>query len=268
MNKSTLLDIVQDILNDISGDEVNSIDDTVESSQIAAIVRSTFLDMMTNRNWAHTRNLLQLDASGSASLPVYMTFDNSSVKEIIMVNYDKSRDLSTIQMGEVKYINPEDFLRVSNRRNSSAANTFVMTMPDSPVKLLIDNKNAPTYFTSFDDKSLIFDSWNSDIESTLQTSRIQVYAYVIPNWDHLDTGIPDLPIEAFPQLIEEAKSRCALKLRQQADQKAEQAAQSSKRWLARKDWTVAGGIKFYNYGRNRGGYGGPNHRDPTFRRDN
>ena len=105
MDKPTLLDITQDILNDISGDEVNSIDDTVESVQVAAIVRSTFFDMMTTRSWPHTRRLLQLVASGSTSLPVYMTF-TENLKELIMINYDKSRTVGLVQMSEIKYINP------------------------------------------------------------------------------------------------------------------------------------------------------------------
>lgn len=266
MSKPTLLDITQDILNDISGDEVNSIDDTVESVQVAAIVRSTFMDMMTTRSWPHTRKLLQLTASGSTSLPVYMTFDDN-LKELIMVSYDKSRSLSVVQMDEIKYLNPEDFLRISQKRNSNSSLITVVTDPTSNISFNIDNSNPPTYFTSFDDKTLIFDSWDSAIENTLQTDRVQAYAYVMPDWVHTDAGIPDLPIEAFTQLTEEAKSRCALKLRQQADQKAEQASLSSKRWLARKDWTVAGGIQFPSYGRGRGGLG-PSRRDPTFRRDN
>lgn len=284
MDKPTLLEITQDILNDISGDEVNSIDDTVESSQVASIVKSTFFDMMSTRNWTHTRKLIRLQASGDSCRPTHMSLD-PNVKELIVVNYDKARvtysdvncaycympdfgRVSKRSMQEVKYINPEDFLRLSNNRNNMSQNITTVCDDPSNIILNIDNQNPPTYFTSFNDQVIVFDSWDSNIEDTMQEIKTQVFAYVMPSWVHLDSGVPDLPIEAFPQLIEEAKSRCALKLRQQADQKAEQASQSSKRWLARKDWTVAGGIKFNNYGRNRGGYGGPNHRDPTFRRDN
>jgi hypothetical protein len=267
MNKLTLLEITQDVLNDISGDEVLSINDTVESVQVASIVRATFLDMMTNRSWPHTKRLIQLHSTADTTIPVYMTFD-VNVKEIILVNYDKSRISPIVQMGEVKWINPEDFLRLSAKRNWSAPNIVSVTDPYSGIELQIDNSNPPTYFTSFDDVNLVFDSWDSSFEPTLTDARSQAYAYVMPAWTHEDSAIPDLPIEAFPQLIEESKSRSALKLRQQADQKSEEASQRSRRWLARKDWTVAGGIQFPNYGRNRRSLGNPIGKDPTFRRDN
>ena len=53
--KMNLLEITQDILNDMDGDEVNSIDDTFESAQIAQIIKSTYYAIISNRNWPHTR---------------------------------------------------------------------------------------------------------------------------------------------------------------------------------------------------------------------
>lgn len=280
----SLLDITQDVLNDISGDEVNSIDDTVESVQVAAIIRSTFYDIMSTRNWPHTRRLVTMDASGDTCTPTHMTLTDD-IKELIMVSYDKARvpyvavdctycntpDFGRVgkrQMSEVKYINPEDFLRMSNQRDNMSERTTTVCDPYNEVLLNIDNQNAPTYFTSFDDKTLVFDAFDSTIEDTLQNAKIQVYAYVMPPWVHIDEAIPELPTEAFAGFVEDCKSRAALKLRQQADQKSEESAQRNRRWMARQDWTVAGGIKFPNYGRGRGGYGGPSRRDPTFRRDN
>ena len=42
MAKMTLLAMVQDILNDMDGDEVNSISDTVEAEQVAQIIKTTY----------------------------------------------------------------------------------------------------------------------------------------------------------------------------------------------------------------------------------
>ena len=73
-----------------------------------------------------------------------------------------------------------------------------------------------------------------------------------------------MPIDAFAVLINEARSRANYWLRDMQDVKSEQAASKQNRWQARKDWRVAGGIRFPNYGRQSG----KAYKDPTFRRDN
>lgn len=264
MAKKTLLEITQNILNDIDGDKVNSINDTIESEQVAQIIRSTYEAMIDGKNWPHTKRLVQIDASGSNLLPTHM-YLKDSVKELILLNYDKRKlvDGARARFDAVKYIGQDDFLRVCNQRDSTLATTTVVVDPVSLITLNIRNDTAPTYFTSFDDKTLIFDSYDSQVDTTLQKSKIQAYGYVIPAWVHDDSAIPDLPEEAFSLLVQEATSAASLKLNKEADQKSEQEATRQRRWQARKDWTVAGGIKFPNYGRrsNKGFV------DPTFRRN-
>ena len=51
--KKTVLEIVQDIMNDMDSDKVNSISDTVESQQIAQTVRTVFESMVTNLSLIH-----------------------------------------------------------------------------------------------------------------------------------------------------------------------------------------------------------------------
>lgn len=46
--KQTLLEMVQLILSSIDGEEVNSIDDTVEANQVALIVKSVYYDMLSD----------------------------------------------------------------------------------------------------------------------------------------------------------------------------------------------------------------------------
>jgi len=88
--KMSLLDIVQDILNDLDSDEVNSIDDTTESQQIAQIVKSTYFAMMSNRNWPHLKRGISLQAPGTTATPTHMTLSDS-VKELSFINYNKSK---------------------------------------------------------------------------------------------------------------------------------------------------------------------------------
>jgi hypothetical protein len=248
MAKQTLLEIVQDILNDIDGDEVNSIDDTIESLQIANIVKSTFNAMMSNREWSHTKQLVQLNASGDNSFPTHMTLPDD-IKRLVFVNYDKKKFGETkLRYEPVKYKEPDDFLRVLNLRDSDSDTVDIITDP-SGITLSILNNAAPSYYTSFDEVSIIFDSYDKLVENTLQSSKVQCMAYTMPSLILSDTSVPDLPIEAFSALVEESKSRASAKLRQMSDVKSEQESRRQQRWLSRNEWTVNGGVKRPNYGR-------------------
>lgn len=268
--KMTVLEIVQDILNDIDSDEVNSVDDTGEAVQVAQIVKSTYIAMMTNKNWPHTKRLIQVNPSGDSALPTHMTLQQE-IKELCFINYDcaKETDGTRRLFKEVKYVEPDDFLRMSNNRDNTQTVISTIIDPSSLTPLNIRNDQAPTYFTSFDDSTFVFDSYDSSLDDTLQKHKIQVYAYIVPEFIIQDDFVPDLPVHAFTKLLEEAKSRAAIKIRQVADQKAEQESRRQGAWLSRKDFRVAGGIKYPNYGRN--GKCAPGHgksyTDPTFRRD-
>lgn len=242
--KKTLLQIVQSIANDLDSDFVNSIDDTVEAQQIASIVRDCYEELIANRNWPHLKKLKQFDAVG-VSKPVYMKIPEG-MKELISFKYNIGED--TLQYRDIKYILPEEFLKKIDFRNSGLAQ--IERVEDfSGVELLIYNNKAPEYYTSFDDVYIVCDSYNKNIENSLQKSKTQISCYIFPYWEHVDSYIPDLPEEAFPLLIEEAKSTAFLALKQMPNQKSEQKAARQNRWLSRKAWNVAGGVVFANYGR-------------------
>lgn len=263
MSKMSLLELTQDILNSLSSDEVNSISDTPDSVQVAQIIKGTYDSFLANRNWPHTRKLIQLQPSGDSTLPTHVVVQDS-VKELCFVNYDcaKLDDGSRKMFKTMKWKEPDDFLRYLNMRNNTQPNTVGITDPTSGVYLIIKTDQAPTCFTSFDDKTLIFDSYDSSVDDTIQQSKFQAMAYVTPTWIHSDSAIPDLPEEAFPGFLAECTSVASLRLNQAADQKAEQNSQRQQTWLARKAWRVNGGVKYPNFGRT-----GSYHRDPTFKRD-
>lgn len=250
MAKKTLLAIVQEILSDMVSDEVNSIDDTVESQTVASIVQSAYEAMIVNRNWPHTRRIVQLESSGDVDKPVYMRMPEN-LKEIVTLMYDCRKGIGdSPQYRTIKYKNPEDFLTYVSARNASLSN--VETVVDfSGVPLLIFNNKAPEFWTSFDDNYLVFDSYNSAVENILMQSKTACTAYIIPQFERTDESIPDLPAEAFPALIAEAKSTAFYDLKQMGNEKEEKRAVLQNRWLSRKAWRAKGGIEYPNYGRKR-----------------
>ena len=246
--KLTLLELVQDILNDLDSDEVNSIDDTTESQQVAQIIKSTYFAMMSNRNWPHLKRAIQIVGSADTGFPTHMRLKDE-VKELSFINYNRAKLGSTSKdYARLTWAEPDDFLRVLNQRRSDVDNVDTIVDP-SGVELLITNDQPPTYYTSFDDTTIIMDSYDRAVEVSLQGAKTQATGYIMPVWQQLDDYIPDLPTEAFTALQEEAKSRSSLKLRQVQDVKAEQEAGRQQRWLSRKAWRVEGGVRYPNYGR-------------------
>ena len=261
--RRNLLDMVQEILSDMDSDEIDSIDDTVESEQVVSILKSTYYSMMSNRNWPHLRRSIQIGSLGDTTKPTHMRAQDE-IKELCFINYNKAKATDTRKRYEkVEYLQPDQFLHKTNQQNDTLAE--VETVSDTGgVEFFIRNDSAPTYYTSFDDEYLVFDSYDSAVDTTLQESKVQAQAYVTPVWTSLDTFIPDLPDDAFTALVEEAKSRAMFRLKQTVDQKAEQESGRQQKWLARKARRVGGGIQYPNYGR---GSAKPQ-RDVTFRGSN
>ena len=258
--KMNIIEMVQDIHNDLDFDEVNTIDQTPESMQVAHILKSTYLAMMSSRNWSHLRKLVSLIPSVDISRPTHLTLPEG-VKQLEFVNYETTRKGSTrFFMTELKWIEPDAFLRKQNALNSEASNVQ-QVLDVTGIKFLVRNDVQPTCFTSFDDKHLVCDSYNIAIEDTLQEQKVQAMAYMMPSWTMDDYFVPDLPIEAFAGLVEEAKAKASVKLRQQVDQKSEQEAQRQRQWLSRYEWSANGGLKYPSYGRGRV----KTYVEPTFR---
>lgn len=243
-----LLQMVQDILSELDADSVNSILDTAESEQVAQIIQTCYSEMIANRNWPHTRRLFQLNSSNTLSRPNYLTIP-VNLKELVFFKYEmqKAGDEKVIQR-EVKYKHPDEFLDYISTRNSTNDNVDTVVDIDGS-KLLILNDVAPTYYTTFDDFNIITDAYDKAVDDTLQRTKTQCLGYVFPAWVHSDTFIPDLPTEAFPALLAEAKSTAFVSIKQIPNQKAEQKAGRQQRWLARKAWRVEGGVRYDDYGR-------------------
>lgn len=248
MAKMTLLEIVKDILTDMNSDKVNSINDTTESEDVAQIVKTCYFEMIGHRNWPHLRKLSPLESLSDVTKPNYLKIpENFKEMENLTYNVVSPTQTKTVYK-KITYKEPDDFLTVSLALDSSKS-TVQQISDFSSAKILINNNQAPSYWTSFDNKYVVLDSFDNTAGATVLGSRSQCLAYVEPEWSQLDDFIPDLPSEAFPALLEEAKSTSFLVIKQVGNQKAEQKAARQNRWLSRKAWTAKGGIVYPSYGR-------------------
>jgi len=248
MPKMTLLEIVQDILNDTNGDEVNDIYDTIESTQVANIVKSTYYEIIHGKDWPHLKTLVTLTGLGDTTKPNYMQVPTNT-NRITTLKYNKRKSTDTYDKYEdVMYRSPEEFLSYVSQRRSDASN--VVTVSDaSGVKLYIRNDVSPTYWTSFDDNNIVFDSYDSVVDTTMQSSKTQVFSIKEPTWTMDKDFYPDLPAEAFSYLLAECKSTVFMDLRQTPNSKEEQKSTRQRRRLATKKAKTIDEIVFKSYGR-------------------
>lgn len=254
MATKTVLDIVQDILDNIGGDPVNSITDTEEAFQVARICRQVFEELVVRRTIPQHKDLDQLEGIGDNLKPNYLKLP-ANVTEVLWLKYNKRKSTDTRDKFEsVRYLYPDEFIQKVNERNDTDS-TVTSVTDFSGVPLFIRNDVPPTFYTSFDDDFIVFDSYDIAVDSTLVGQKTQLFAAKDPTFTLDDTHTPDIPLDYFPLLIAEGTSTCALRLNQEADEKAEQVSQRQQRRMSRKSFRVKGGIRYPNLGRHSRGVG-------------
>lgn len=251
MAKLTVLDLVQDVLSDMDSDPVNSISDTVEAFQVAKICESVYNQVTANRNWPLHETLLKFDSSTTTDRPTHTRLP-VDVKEISNVFYDvRKQNDENKRYREIHYLYPDEFLLRTNNRVSTNNNVDVI-QDVSGVELLIKNDIEPQWWTSFDDDYIVFDSYNNVVDSTIQSSKLQVTGIRIPVFQVADDFIPDIPDEAFPMYLAKVKSNAFRKLKQEVSPLDEEETRLQQNWLARKAWRAKGGVRYPDYSRRRG----------------
>lgn len=246
----TLLEMVQDILNSMDSDNVNSITDTIESTQVADTLKTVYYNLLVHRDWEHLKTLTTLEQVGDTTQPTRIKIpDNVYRIESLKYNTRISTD-TTDKYVELIYMLPQDFLNLCLGRNSADSNVLTTTTENS-IKLYIINDRIPTYWTSFDNKYIYFDSYHSTTDTTIQASKSLIYAIREPVWTASNTFVPDMPSQLFPLLLETARKTCAKRFRQLTDEEAEKESYKQYNLMRYNQYRTGGGIKYHNWGMKR-----------------
>lgn len=231
--KYTVLDLVQAVLSSTDSLEVNSIGDTAESLQVATIVRTAYFDLIARGAFPENYSNFNLTGSGDATKPVLMYLPND-VADLKVLQYNKrTADDDTDKFSEVFATPIEDFLKRMHMLDTTEDNvaSFVHTANDYQITIAYNTDLAPRYFTSLDDRTILFDSYNSEVDTTLQGSKTICYGKRVIDWTASDTFIPALDDEQFALLLNESKALAWAELKQTQHPKAEQ--------NAKRGWTHA-----------------------------
>lgn len=211
MSRKTLLEMTQNIMSAMDSDEINSIGDTVESLQVAEVVRETYEYITVGLDIPGRAGIIKLDASTDTDLPNYMTVPNN-VERIEWIRYNDNL---------IQYKTPLDFLESVSGRGTGDEVTTIESMN-------IYNDRDPLFYTSFDDDTIVFDAFDSEEGSTLMQSKTLCWGQRSLPFDMTDDFVPSLPLDMFPRLLAEAKAACFVNFKQVSNSTEERRARNQK----------------------------------------
>lgn len=233
----TLLQLTQDVLSSIDGDEINSISDTTESLQVVTIIKTCYDDIQSRAELPIQKTLFNLTASGDATYPTLMT-KPTTIDHIEWLKYNCVEDGDTDPVWkELTFLDIEPFMLMTQALLPSLTEveTFEYTINGFTFSFHYYNERGPTYYTSFDDNIMIFDAYDADVDSTLQTSKTLAWGELTNVFTQSDAFVPNLQPDQFALLLNEAKSLAWAELRQAEHAKAEK--------TARRNWAHLGKMK-------------------------
>lgn len=213
MAKMTNLEVVQSTLLSMDSDDVNAVDGTEESLQVLTILRETYFELMSQGDWPHLEQTCTLLSVGDSESPTSLRVPDS-VDTIGTIRYELPATAQAERAYPVVvFKSPQDFM--DNSYSLKLSDTSVIEVDINGVKVFVRNDRHPTFWTSFDDETVIFDAYDNTIESTVQGNKTSLICRVIPTFEDTNTFIPDMPAKMFPLYLAEVKRASHLYLKQQ-----------------------------------------------------
>lgn len=222
----TLLEVVQDVLVSIDGEEVNSISDTIEASSVAEIVKACYDAIIATTELRETKKPFTLTALGPTK-PI-MLERPANIISIQWIKYDTREDGDPYpSWTDMKYLDLESFLNLTlglPGETDTSIESFTYNIDGSNISFYYKNDKHPEFYTTIDDTFILFDSYNSEIETNLQESKTMCFGQVDTLFEKIDGFIIPFDKKSLVQLVEESKARSSIELRQTQNPAAEKVA--------------------------------------------
>jgi hypothetical protein len=241
--KYTNLELVQAILSSTDGEEVNDIDETVESSQVVESLKTVLNDMVTRGDIASTKTPFTLVASGDNTKPTLMTKpDGIANIDYIKYNCIGDDDEDPIWQ-DITYLPLNDFIDYMHGYLPSEDNvgTFDQAVDAYTITFHYKDDAPPRYYTVVEDNTIIFDSYDSEVDTTLQSVKTLAFGGKDFSFVRTNTWVAPLEADQFALYLNEAKALVWMEQKQSAHPKAEQAARRNWQHLARTRRTTPSG---------------------------
>ena len=235
MRKYTLLEIVTSVLDSMGSDNISTVEGssvTEEALQVISIAKDLYFYMAAEQDWKHLRTTDTLTSLSDTDTPSHMRLP-SGMEEIEVIKYDVREAVAdALQIQEIRFLeDPSEFLAILHSRTST--DSTIQTVTDfGGATLLIKNDSPPTYWTTIDDDYVIFDSFDSGIETFLVAAKSVIVGTSEPAWTELDASVPDMPGKMFPHYLSTLKAICHEDIQKEASAWHTKQADKSDRRIA------------------------------------
>ena len=192
----------------VNADKVDSINDTDESYKIATIIKETYEEMVLSKEIQTALELFKLQSASSETAKTCLLIPEEALTLDIVKYTNKDGKIYSPQ-----YMEPMEFIDWTLWLDTTLPVVETVTDKESGAVYNIRTDKDPSYYTIISGKYLIFDSYNSDFENTLQGRHCICYGHTLPAFEMKDEFVPDLQEQQFPILLSRAKTAADMELR-------------------------------------------------------
>lgn len=192
----------------VNADKVDSIHDSDESYKIATIIKETFEEMILSKEIQTALELFHLQSSSNASAKTCLVLpDEALTIDIVKYTHKDGKIYSP------EYMEPMEFIDWTLGLDTTNEAVETVTDKETGAVYNIRTDKDPSFYTIISGKYLIFDSYNSEFENTLQGRHCLCYGHTLPAFEMKDEFVPDLQEQQFPILLSRAKTAADMELR-------------------------------------------------------
>lgn len=181
----------------------------------------------------YNKQMLEDLAAVQAEPPGFFTAANGNASYNYQPQVTESDDsLGPPNFAEVHFLPLEHFLQrmyqVGNNESSDTLNDVgsfnLTTASGGNFVIYYRNDRAPLHWTTFDDNTVLFDSYDASVDTTLQSSKTVGWGELSQEWQMVDSFIPNLNDKQFTLLENEAKQQAFVEAKQSSNPIAAQRA--------------------------------------------
>lgn len=248
----TLNYTVQRVCEKLDLDAVDSINDSQDAILIAREAEDTFFDLVSRNEWPERHDLLEIESMSDTNLPTGLRLP-PNVLNISSLRYDITNPFVELpeEIKNLEQLSPEDFLDLMYSRNSDDASVYSAMYKDIPLYLI--NDQAPTYYTTFDNKIIVLDSWVSTVETTVQGFKTIARGASVPTWLHEDSFVIPIDAVTYPLYLSELTAACSVYLNGAQSLEDERRRRSGMSRMRRKAFRTDNSIQKNEFGRKGNG---------------